>query len=319
MDLKKTVALGRKEFGEESMMILGDDPIKIDVISTGISVIDAVTGIGGIPRGRITEVFGKEASLKTTFCLHTMKQAQGMGLGVMYIDAEHALSPERMEAIGVDQKKMLFCQPKSGEEALSLVEFGANSGMGLIVVDSVAALTPQSEIDKEMGDAPMASLARLMSQAMRKLVKPISRGNTAVIFVNQLRANIGGFGYGAKEVTPGGAGLRYAASLRIKLQYVGQVTNAAKERVSGKYTATIVKNKLASPFKVAHFEGNEHGIDELPTFIEKCLKSGVLVASGSFIKLGEETLGQGKSAVSKKLRENPELKAKLDTLLLKSV
>jgi recombination protein RecA len=315
MDIKEIATLANKTLGENSFMLLDStDDIKTEVISTGIDCIDEVFG-GGVPKGRVTEIFGREASGKSTLCLHLIKSAQDMGLKTAFIDIEQAVSKDRMDAIGVSPGNLLFAQPNSAEEAFDLIEYCSSSReVGLVVVDSIAHLVPQSEIDKDFGDAPMASQARLMSQAMRKLVPSIARSGLALVFTNQLRANIGSFGFGNKDVTSGGSAVRYAASLRVKMSYVGQIKDGSGQRVSGKYTAEVIKNKFATPFRKAEFEINEYGIDTLGDLIEKYLKSGILTASGAFYKLDGEVVAQGARALKEKLREGG-LKITLDSLL----
>lgn len=300
-----------KAFGDGMAIILDENKVfKVDAIPTGVGVIDEAIGVGGIPRGRITEVFGNEACGKTTLCLHAIAQAQKQGLNALFIDAEHSLSPERMQAIGIDTSKLVISQPDSGEHALDLVDMAARSGdFAIVVVDSVAALTPQTEYDKDMGDSVMGVHARLMSQAMRKLTAPISKSNTALMFTNQTRAKIGG--YGAAETTTGGNALKFYASLRIRMQFTGKIENTKGERISGKYRATIVKNKMAVPFKVADFEINKNGIDDSGYIVQLLLDGGVLEKSGSFIKYEGEVIAQGVRAAAQAIHDDEELKTKL--------
>jgi len=309
--LHEFLAEANKEFGENTAFIIDEGgKVDVDVIPTGVEVVDNALGIGGFPRGRISEVYGGEGMGKTTMCLHTIAQAQKMGLGALFIDAEHALSYERMKAIGVDTGKMIFNQPDSGEKALEFVEMAVRSNkFGIIVVDSVAALVPQAEIEKDMGDSVMGVHARLMSQAMRKLAAPVSKSNTALLFTNQTRSKIGG--YGAAETTTGGAALKFYASLRLRMSYVGKIENSKGERISGKYKMMVVKNKLAVPFKEALFEINEVGIDGSGFFVEELVKAEILEKSGAFYKLDGEVLAQGARSMAKKIHDNEELKAKL--------
>lgn len=314
-DLQAFLDLANKEFGDNSAIILDDTPvIKADVIPTGIEVVDNAIGVGGIPRGRITEIFGGEGCGKTTMCLHAIAQAQEMGLNTAFVDAEHAVTIDRMHAVGVDTSRMVFSQPDSGEAALNLVELMVNSGnFGIIVIDSVAALTPQVEYEKDMGDSVMGVHARLMSQAMRKLTAPASKKNTALMFTNQTRAKIGGYVVG--ETTTGGAALKFYASLRMRMQFIGQIKNTAGIRVSGKYKMTVVKNKMAVPFKEALFEINQHGIDGEGYFIDKLIEAGILEKAGSFIKFEGDVLAQGRGALRDKFLADPDLKKKLTDLL----
>lgn len=305
------IAESNKEFGDNTAFIIDENgKVDVDVIPTGIEVVDNAIGVGGFPRGRISEVYGGEGMGKTTLCLHAIASAQKMGLGALFVDAEHALSYERMKAIGVDTGKMVFHQPNSGEQALEFVEMAVRSEkFGVIVVDSVAALVPQAEIDKDMGDSVMGVHARLMSQAMRKLAAPVSKSNTALLFTNQTRSKIGG--YGAAETTTGGAALKFYASLRLRMSYVGKIENSKGERISGKYKMLVVKNKLAVPFKEANFEINEVGIDGSGFFVEELTNAGVLEKSGAFYKLDGNVLAQGARAMAQKLREDAELKQEL--------
>lgn len=304
-----------KEFGDNTAIILDEDNIlKVDVVPTGIPVIDTAVGIGGFPRGRISEVFGAEACGKTTLCLHAIAQTQREGRLAAFIDAEHALSPERMKEIGVDLGQLIINQPNSGEEALELVEMLVRSDkFSIIVVDSVAALIPQVEVDKDMGESVMGVHARLMSQAMRKLTAPVDKHNVALVFTNQTRAKIGGYVPGT--TTTGGAALKFYASLRLEMKYVGAIKNTAGERVSGKYKMTVVKNKLAVPFKVAEFEINGYGIDAVGGLIEQLVEEGVLEKSGAFYRFEGETLAQGKQALISILRTNPTIYENLITKL----
>ena len=316
-DIQEFLAKANEEFGDNTAIILDENKVlDVETIPTGIEVIDLAIGVGGIPRGRISEVFGNEGCGKTSLCLHVIAHAQGMGLNTLFIDAEHSLSPERMVAIGIDTSKLVISQPDSGERALDLAEMAARSGkFALIVIDSVAALTPQVEIDKDMGDSVMGVHARLMSQAMRKLAAPLSRSKTALLFTNQTRAKIGG--YGAAETTTGGNALKFYASLRMRMQFTGKIENTAGERISGKYKMTVVKNKLAVPFKSAEFEINQNGIDDSNFIVQQLLDAGVLEKAGSFIKLDGNVLAQGARVAAQKIHDDKELKTKLVELLHK--
>lgn len=309
--LHEFLAEVNKTFGDGMAIILDENRVlDVEVIPTGIDVIDKAVGVGGMPRGRIVEVFGNEGCGKTTLCLHVIAQAQGMGLGTLFVDAEHSLSPERMQSLGVDTSRLIISQPDSGEHALDLVDMAARSNkFALIVVDSVAALTPQVEYDKDMGDSVMGVHARLMSQAMRKLAAPISKSKTTLMFTNQTRAKIGG--YGAAETTTGGNALKFYASLRMKMQFTGKIENTKGERISGKYKLTVVKNKLAVPFKEAEFEINQNGIDDSGVIVQELLDAGVLEKAGSFIKFGGEVVAQGQRAAAQIIHDNEELRSKL--------
>lgn len=307
MSLDSIVKTIEAQYGQKSAIILSDESaLDIEVIPTGISVIDKAIGAGGVPRGRITEIFGAEASGKTTLCLHTIVQAQKQGLGVGFIDAEHALNKERMLFLGVDPSNFVLSQPQSGEEALEVVELMLLSGeFGIIVVDSVAALTPMSEIERDMGESSMGVHARLMSQAMRKLAAPVAKANVALVFTNQTRANIGG--YGSPNVTTGGKALKFYSSLRMEMKYKGKIVDSTGQRVSGKYVMTVVKNKLAIPYREAEFEINQVGIDESGGVIDALISAGVIQKAGSWYRHGEVSLAQGAQALKARFNAEPEL------------
>jgi recombination protein RecA len=309
--LHEFLAEANKEFGDNTAIILDENvTLDVEVIPTGVSVVDNAIGVGGIPRGKITEVFGNEGCGKTSMCLHTIAQAQKMGLNAMFIDAEHALSPERLQALGVDTSKLVISQPDSGEEALNIAEMAIRSGkFGIVVIDSVAALVPMVEVEKDMGDSVMGVHARLMSQAMRKLTAPTSTHKVALMFTNQTRAKIGG--YGATTTTTGGNALKFYASLRLEMKYTGKIENTKGERISGKYKCTVVKNKMAVPFKVAEFEINSYGLDDTTALIDTLAEKGVLEKAGAFYKFDGNVIAQGKQALVAKLHEDEDLKATL--------
>ena len=316
-DMQDFLDKANEEFGDYTAIILDENKVlDVAVVPTGVAVIDQAIGVGGIPRGRISEVFGAEGCGKTSLCLHAIAEAQRAGLNALFVDAEHSLSPERMKAIGVDTSRLIISQPDSGERALDLVDMAARSGkFAIIVVDSVAALTPQVEMDKDMGDSVMGVHARLMSQAMRKLTAPLSRSKTALLFTNQTRAKIGG--YGAAETTTGGNALKFYASLRLRMQLIGKIENTAGERISGKYKLTVVKNKLACPFKTAEFEINHNGIDDSGYIIQQLLDAGILEKAGSFIKYNGTVIAQGVRAAAQKLVDDKPLRAELVEILHK--
>lgn len=315
-DLKQFIATANKELGENTAVLIDEDfKVDIDVIPTGIESVDKATGIGGFPRGKISEVFGKEGSGKTTLCLHAIAQATKSGMDCAFIDTEQAISFDRMKKIGIDTKRLVFSQPNSGEEALNLVEMMMRDGrFAMVVVDSVAALTPQIELEKDMGDSVMGVHARLMSQAMRKLVAPTARANTALVFVNQTRSKIGVM-WGNPETTTGGVALKFYSSLRIRMSYTGKIKEG-DQQVAAKGKATIVKNKMAIPYREAEFEIGENGIDDSITLIAALVKSGHVVKSGSFYKVDGETVAQGARSFAAKLKEDPELKEKLNSLII---
>jgi len=310
-DLKSFIATANKELGDNTAILIDENyKVDVDVIPTGIENVDNAFGIGGFPRGKISEVFGKEGSGKTTLCLHAIAQANKMGLDCAFVDTEHAISFERMKELGVDTSKLLFSQPNSGEEALNLVEMMVRDGrFAMIVVDSVAALIPQVEVEKDMGDSVMGVHARLMSQAMRKLTAPTSKSNTALVFTNQTRSKIGVM-WGNPETTTGGVALKFYASLRVRMAYTGAIKEGTQQ-VAAKGKMTVVKNKLAVPFKEAEFEINQSGIDSSGALIETLVKKGVLVKSGAFYKFEDKVIAQGARALSQKLQEDADLKSKI--------
>lgn len=296
----------------DNIAILVDENYKvdIDVIPTGINNVDNAFGIGGFPRGKISEVFGKEGSGKTTLCLHAIAQAQEMGLNTAFIDTEHAINFERMKDLGVDVSKLVFSQPDCGEDALNLVDLMVRDGsFGIIVIDSVATLTPRAEVEKDMGESVMGVHARLMSQAMRKLAAPTNKSNTAVVFTNQTRSKIGVM-WGNPEVTTGGVALKFQSSLRVRMAYTGKIKEGTKQ-VACKGKLVVVKNKLAVPFKEAEFELNKHGIDSSGALIQTLVKAGVIIKSGSFYKFEDKTIAQGARSLGIKLREDEELKKRV--------
>ncbi|GBD34098.1 Protein RecA [bacterium HR34] len=298
----------RKKFGESAIMTLKEvRPVNVDVISTGSFSLDIALGVGGLPRGRIIEIFGPESSGKTTVALHAIAEAQKKGGVAAFIDAEHALDPDYAKKIGVDIENLLISQPESGEQALQIVESLIRSGeVDIIVVDSVAALAPKVEIAGEVGDQFIGLQARLMSQALRKLAGLISETRTIVIFLNQTRMKIGQL-IGNPETTPGGLALKFYSSVRIDLRRIAQIKQG-DNIIGGKHKAKIVKNKVAPPFKTAEFYiyYNE-GIAYEADVIETALRYGVLKKSGSFIEYNGKKIGQGMEQSRKALKENKEL------------
>ncbi len=288
-----------KRFGKGAIMSLGDEAggQPIEVIPTGSYWLDEALGVGGYPRGRVTEIFGPESSGKTTLCLHAIEQCQRGGGLAAFIDAEHAFDPSYARAIGVDTEHLLLSQPDSGEQALAIAETLTRSGsLQLIVIDSVAALTPQAEIDGEMGDRHMGLQARLMSQALRKLTAICHKTGTAILFINQLRQKIGVV-FGNPETTPGGNALKFYASVRIDVRRTGHVKNA-EEPVGSKTRVKVIKNKCAPPFKKAEFEIRwGSGIDHATELLDRALEAGVVDKRGSHLSFGKERLGQGRERV----------------------
>jgi len=294
-----------KQHGKGSVMRLGEGPIQlVDVISTGSISLDAALGIGGIPRGRVTEVFGPESSGKTTLCLHVIAEAQKTGGITAFIDAEHALDIAYAKKLGVDVNNLLLSQPEFGEQALEIVETLVRSGaLDVIVIDSVAALTPRAEIEGEMGDPSMGVQARLMSQALRKLTSAISKSKTSVIFTNQLRMKIGVM-FGNPETTTGGNALKFYASVRLDVRRIEAIKDGTNI-VGNRTRVKVVKNKVAPPFKEAQFDilYNE-GISRLGDIIDSAVEQNVIAKSGSWFSYREDRIGQGRDAVKKYLQEN---------------
>lgn len=304
--LETALAQIEKTYGKGSVMRLGDNPVmNVDCIPTGSLSLDLALGIGGVPRGRIIEIYGPESSGKTTLALHIIAEAQKRGGEAAFIDAEHALDPEWARTLGVDVDSLLVSQPDCGEQALQITEALINSGaLDVIVVDSVAALTPKSEIDGNMGDAYVGVLARQMSQAMRKLAGPISRSNTAAIFINQLREKIG-VSYGNPEVTTGGRALKFYSSVRMDVRRVESL-KVGSEVVGNHVRVKIAKNKVAPPFREAEFDLMfGQGISREGELIDIGVKLDLVQKSGSWFSLGEVRLGQGKDAAKEYFRQNP--------------
>ncbi len=309
------LAIGQieKQFGKGSIMRLNQTAIRaVDVISTGSLALDIALGVGGIPRGRITEIFGPEGSGKTTLAQHIIASAQKAGGRVAYIDAEHALDPQYASRCGVDLDRLLISQPDSGEEALEITDILVRSeAVDGIVIDSVAALVPKAELEGEMGDAFVGLQARLMSQALRKLAAATSRSKTALVFINQLREKIGVI-FGNPEVTPGGRALKFYSSVRIDLRRVESITQGDKI-IGSRVRAKVVKNKVAPPFRVAEFDiifGS--GISRESDIIDLGVARGVIKKSGAFLSYGDIRLGQGKENARQFLVEHPETAAKIE-------
>ncbi|MBI1888819.1 MAG: recombinase RecA [Candidatus Spechtbacteria bacterium] len=307
-ELEITLSDIRKRFGEGSIMRLGDAKrVDVSAIPTGSPSLDIALGVGGVPRGRIIEVFGPESSGKTTLALHIAAEAQKMGGIAAFVDAEHALDPEYAGRIGLNTKELLISQPDTGEQALDIVEALVRSGkVDIIVVDSVAALTPRAEIEGEMGDVHMGLQARLMSQALRKLTAISHNADTTVLFINQLRMQIGVM-FGNPETTPGGKALKFYSSVRIDLRRVAQI-KAGDQIVGNRVRAKVVKNKVGAPFRMAEFDimYNE-GISYLADLINCGVKYAVLNRQGAWYNYGDMKLGQGMEAARKFLKENPKI------------
>src|SRR5574344_2407623 len=307
----------RKEFGEMSIMRLGDQELKdIPVIPTGALSLDMALGVGGLPRGRVVECYGQESSGKTTLALHVIANAQKAGGVAAFIDAEHALDPGYAKKIGVDLDSLIVSQPNSGEEALTICEQLVKSGaLDVVVVDSVAALTPQAEIDGNMGDSHMGLQARLMSQAMRKLTASIAQTKTLLIFTNQVREKIGVM-FGNPETTPGGKALKFYASCRLQVQRIGAIKNSSGEVVGNRTRVKVVKNKVAPPFTEAEFDIlYTCGISYEGSVLDAALARGIVEKRGSWLSFGTEQLGQGSRATVEFLKANPEVTKKIVELI----
>ena len=307
----------RKEFGEMSIMRLGDQEVKeIAVIPTGALSLDMALGVGGLPRGRIVECYGQESSGKTTLALHVVANAQKAGGVAAFIDAEHALDPSYAKKIGVDLDNLIVSQPNSGEEALTICEQLCKSGaLDVIVVDSVAALTPQAEIDGNMGDSHMGLQARLLSQAMRKLTSVLATTKTLCIFTNQVREKIGVM-FGNPETTPGGKALKFYASCRLQVQRIGAIKNTAGQVVGNRTRVKVVKNKVAPPFTEAEFDIlYTCGISYEGSVLDAALARGICEKRGSWISFGDEQLAQGSLATIEYLKANPETTARIVELV----
>ena len=297
-----------KQHGKGAVMRLGDDVRPpIAVIPTGAIALDVALGIGGLPRGRVVEVYGPESSGKTTVALHAVANAQRAGGIAAFIDAEHALDPEYAKKLGVDTDALLVSQPDTGEQALEIVDTLVRSGaVSLVVVDSVAALTPKSEIEGDMGDMQMGSQARLMSQAMRKLTASIGRSNCMVIFINQIRMKIGVM-FGNPETTTGGNALKFYASVRLDIRRTGAIKD--RDEVVGNATKVkVVKNKVAPPFRQVEFDiMYGEGISKVGELIDLGVKAGVVEKSGAWYSYGDERIGQGRENAKQFLRDNPDV------------
>ncbi len=298
-----------KAFGDGAIMKMGEKQadMSVEVIPTGCLPLDIALGVGGLPRGRITEIFGPEASGKTTVCLHVIAEAQKMGGTCAFIDVEHALDPSRAVTIGVNLDNLLISQPDNGEQALEIVETLVRSNaVDVIVIDSVAALVPKAEIEGEMGDSMMGVQARLMSQALRKLTGAISKSKTVVIFTNQIRQKIGVM-FGNPETTPGGLALKFYASVRIDLRKIANIKTASGEAVGSQHRARIIKNKVAPPFKEAELDiMNTEGISVYGGLVDLAVAHGFITKSGAFFKIGDQNI-QGREGAKKFFKENPKI------------
>ncbi|TNJ39990.1 recombinase RecA [Chlorobaculum thiosulfatiphilum] len=300
-----------KQFGKGSIMRLGDDSpvLQVQSISTGSMALDYALGVGGLPRGRVTEIYGPESSGKTTLALHVIAEAQKAGGIAAIVDAEHAFDPTYARKLGVDINALLVSQPESGEQALSIVETLVRSGaVDIVVIDSVAALVPQAELEGEMGDSVVGLQARLMSQALRKLTGAISKSSSVCLFINQLRDKIGVM-YGSPETTTGGKALKFYSSVRLDIRRIAQIKDG-EEVVGNRTKVKVVKNKVAPPFKTAEFDIlYGEGISVLGELIDLAVEFGIIKKAGAWFSYGTEKLGQGRENVKKLLKEDETLRS----------
>jgi recombination protein RecA len=299
-----------KQFGKGSIMRLGDDSpvLQVQAISTGSMALDYALGVGGLPRGRVTEIYGPESSGKTTLALHVIAEAQKGGGIAAIVDAEHAFDPTYARRLGVDINALLVSQPESGEQALSIVETLVRSGaVDIVVIDSVAALVPQAELEGEMGDSVVGLQARLMSQALRKLTGAISKSSSVCLFINQLRDKIGVM-YGSPETTTGGKALKFYSSIRLDIRKIAQIKDG-EEVVGNRTKVKVVKNKVAPPFKIAEFDIlYGEGISVLGELIDLAVEFGIIKKAGAWFSYGTEKLGQGRENVKRLLKEDETLR-----------
>lgn len=320
-DKKKALvaALGQieRQFGKGAVMRMGDDAAHrdIEVISSGSLTLDVALGIGGLPRGRVIEIFGPESSGKTTLTLQVVAQCQALGGTAAFVDAEHALDPGYAQKLGVNVDDLLVSQPDTGEQALEITDMLVrSSAVDVVIIDSVAALTPRAEIEGDMGDSHMGLQARLMSQALRKLTGNIKRSNTMVIFINQIRMKIGVM-FGSPETTTGGNALKFYASVRLDIRRIGAIKKG-DEILGNETRVKVVKNKVAPPFKIAEFEIlYGEGISRLGELIDLGVDNGFVKKAGSWYSYGEARIGQGKENAKTYLKEHPEIVTELDQLL----
>ena len=306
--LETCIAQLEKTYGKGTVMRMGENTgIVVEAIPTGSLSLDLALGIGGVPRGRIIEIYGPESSGKTTLALHVVAEAQKRGGEVAYIDAEHAMDPSYARALGVDIDSMLISQPDTGEQGLEICEALVRSGaIDVVVVDSVAALTPRAEIEGDMGDSHVGLLARLMSQALRKLAGSIAKTNCVVIFINQLREKVGVM-YGNPEVTTGGRALKFYASVRVEVRRIEALKNGG-EVIGNRTRAKVVKNKVAPPFKEAEFDiMYGEGISKVGEILDLAVKLDLIQKSGSWFAMGEVRIGQGRDAAKQYLKDNPQV------------
>jgi len=314
--LDAVLASIEKDFGKGSIMKLGDQQaVNVDAIPTGCLTLDIALGVGGMPRGRVVEIYGPESSGKTTVALHVVAEAQKRGGEAAFIDAEHALDPVYAQKLGVDIDNLIVAQPDTGEQALEIAEALVRSGaIDVVVVDSVAALVPKAEIEGEMGDAHVGLLARLMSQAMRKLTGITAKSGTVVIFINQLREKVGVL-YGNPETTPGGRALKFFSSVRIDVRRQEAIKNGT-EIIGNRTRAKVVKNKVAPPFKEAEFDiMYGEGISNMGNILDVAVSMDIIKKSGAWFSFNGEKLGQGRDNVKKYMKENPEFADMIEAMV----
>ena len=314
--LEDVIAQIEKQYGKGAIMKMGSNStVAVDVISTGCMSLDIALGIGGVPKGRIIEIYGPESSGKTTVTLHMIAEAQKLGGTAAFIDAEHALDPIYAQKLGVNVDELYVSQPDNGEQALDIVHaLVASKEIDIIVVDSVAALTPRAEIDGDMGDSHVGLQARLMSQALRKLAGVISKSNTCVIFINQLREKVGVM-YGNPETTTGGKALKFYASIRLDVRKADAIKNGT-EVVGNRTKVKVVKNKLAPPFKTAEFDiVYGKGVSKISSMMDLAISDGILQKSGSWISYNDERIGQGRDKAIEYLEQNPDIAKEIEGIL----
>lgn len=319
--LELAVAQIEKQFGEGSIMSLGDSVNKkIPIIKTGALSLDIAMGIGGFPLGKIVEIYGPESSGKSTLAQHAVANCQKAGGIAAYIDAEHALDPTYAHKIGVNLKNLMISQPDCGEDALNIAEMLARSNaVNLIVIDSVAALVPRSELEGEIGDVQVGVQARMMSQALRKLTSTLSRSKTCAIFINQIREKIG-VKFGSPETTPGGRALKFYSSVRLDIRRIGSLKGSDNIDVGNRVKVKVAKNKLAPPFRIAEFDilFNE-GISKMGTLIDLGVEHNLVIKKGSWYSYKENRLGQGKEATREMLKKNEKLSNELEAMILRKI
>ncbi|HHX44439.1 MAG TPA: recombinase RecA [Chloroflexi bacterium] len=318
--LETTVAQIKRRFGDGAIMKLGDTTgLNVEAIPTGCLALDMALGIGGVPRGRITEIYGPESSGKTTLCQHVIAECQKRGGVAAFVDVEHALDPSYAEKCGVNIADLYISQPDTGEQGLEITEALVRSGaVDVVVIDSVAALVPQAEIEGDMGDSHMGLQARLMSQALRKLTGAIKRSNTAVIFTNQLRMKIGVM-FGNPETTSGGNALKFYAAVRLDMRRMEAIKQGG-EVIGNRVRVRVKKNKVAPPFKMAEFDIMfDRGISKEGSILDVGVDSGIIEKRGSFYSFGETRLGQGRENVKRFLEENPEITDEIETQIRASI